>query len=102
MTEALFMQKGVVASNVGGLPDTVQDGQNGLLVPPADPAALAAAVTKLLTHPALRLEMGIRGREHCLRLYDMGTIVPDLENSYRMALRASKRVRRDPADRPGT
>ena len=61
MVQALLMGKGVVASNVGGLPDTVQDGETGLLVPPADPAALAAAVTKLLTDPVLRLGNGQPG-----------------------------------------
>ncbi len=37
MVEALLMGKGVVASNVGGLPDTVQDGETGLLVPRVTP-----------------------------------------------------------------
>jgi glycosyltransferase involved in cell wall biosynthesis len=42
----------VVASRVGGLPDVVADGVTGLLVPPADPVALAAAVVRVLTEPA--------------------------------------------------
>jgi glycosyltransferase involved in cell wall biosynthesis len=92
MVEALLMRKGVVASNVGGLPDTIQHGKTGLLVPPADPAALAAAVTELLTDPARRLEMGTLGREHCLRRFDIDTTVGQLENIYRRALRASKRA----------
>jgi len=91
MVEALLMRKGVVASNVGGLPDTIQHGKTGLLVPPADPAALAAAVTELLTDPARRLEMGTLGREHCLRRFNIDTTVAELENIYRLALRASKR-----------
>jgi len=102
MVEALLMRKGVVASNVGGLPDTVQDGETGLLVPPADPAALAAGVTELLTNPALRLEMGSRGRERCLRRFDIDTTVAELENIYRLALHTSKRARRARRGRPAT
>lgn len=44
----------VIASNVGGLVDLVEHGNNGLLVPPDDPAALAAALTRAATDPALR------------------------------------------------
>jgi glycosyltransferase involved in cell wall biosynthesis len=94
MVESLLMRKGVVASNVGGLPDTVQHGKTGLLVPPADPAALAAAVTELLTDPARRLEMGTLGREHCLRRFDIDTTVAQLAGLYRAALRKSKRAGR--------
>ena len=50
--EAMAMSRPVVASNVGGIPEMVEDGVTGLLVPPHDPAALAAAVSRLLLdHP---------------------------------------------------
>jgi glycosyltransferase involved in cell wall biosynthesis len=94
MVEALLMRKGVVASNVGGLPDTIQHGKTGLLVPPADPAALAAAVAELLTDPARRLEMGALGREHCLRRFDIDTTVAQVAGLYRAELRKSKRAGR--------
>jgi glycosyltransferase involved in cell wall biosynthesis len=102
MVEALLMKKGVVASNVGGLPDTIQHGKTGLLVPPADPAALAAAVTELLTDPAQRLEMGSRGREHCLHRFDIDNTVAGVENIYRLALRAPSRARRTTRGRSTT
>ena len=94
MVQALLMETGVVASNVGGLPDTVQDGETGLLVPPADPVALAAAVTKLLTDPVLRLEMANRGRERCLRRFEIGATVAEVEKLYWHALHNSTRVKR--------
>jgi glycosyltransferase involved in cell wall biosynthesis len=46
--EAMAMSRPVVASNVGGIPEMVQDGVTGLLVPPRDPRALAAAIARLL------------------------------------------------------
>jgi glycosyltransferase involved in cell wall biosynthesis len=50
--EAMAMSRPVVASNVGGIPEMVLDGVTGLLVPPHDPPALAAAIARLLTdHP---------------------------------------------------
>lgn len=53
----------VVASRAGGIPEAVQDGVSGLLVPPADPAALGAALDSLLCDPELRKSMGAAGRE---------------------------------------
>ncbi len=51
--EAMAMSRPVVASNVGGIPEMVQDGVTGLLVPPHDPPALAAAIARLLTNHQL-------------------------------------------------
>jgi glycosyltransferase involved in cell wall biosynthesis len=50
--ESMALARPVVASNVGGIPEMVEHGVTGLLVPPHDPAALAAAIVRLLTdHP---------------------------------------------------
>jgi glycosyltransferase involved in cell wall biosynthesis len=53
----------VVASSVGGLPEYVDNGQTGLLVPPGDPEALADAIVRVLTDPPLRqrLELAVGG-----------------------------------------
>ncbi len=82
MVEALLMEKGVVASNVGGLPDTVQDGETGLLVPAGDAGALATAVTSLLGDPLRRRAMGQLGRERCLRQFDVRATVAQVEKLY--------------------
>lgn len=101
MVEALLMKRGVVASNVGGLPDTVQHGETGLLVPPGDAVALATAVADLLADPAWRLEMGSRGRERCLRRFDLSTTVAEVETIYRQGLsdlaQGRRRMRGDSA-----
>jgi len=52
----------VVASGISGIPLAVEDGLTGLLVPERDPAALAAALRKLLANPELARTMGQRGR----------------------------------------
>jgi glycosyltransferase involved in cell wall biosynthesis len=61
--EAMAHGKPVVASAVGGLLDLVVDGETGLLVPPRDPAALRAALDRLLGDRDLRRRLGAAGRE---------------------------------------
>ena len=53
----------VVASAVGGLKDAVEHERTGLLVPPGDPAALRAAIERLLTDATLRARLGAAARE---------------------------------------
>ena len=59
--EAMARRRPVVASAVGGIPEVITSGVDGLLVPPADPEALAAAVVSLLGSPALRERIGEAG-----------------------------------------
>lgn len=61
--EAMCHGLPVVATRAGGIPDKVADGETGRLVPPDDPGALAEALLPLAGAPALRAEMGQRGRE---------------------------------------
>lgn len=60
--EAAAMGVPVVGTDVGGVPETMQDGVTGLLVPPHNPEALAVALETLLANPALRRQMGDAGR----------------------------------------
>ena len=59
--EAMRYCKPVIASNVGGIPDIVVDGESGVLVPQKDPEALAAAIRRLLTNPDLARRIGHDG-----------------------------------------
>ncbi|MDO5740594.1 MAG: glycosyltransferase family 4 protein [Ornithinimicrobium sp.] len=52
----------VVASRIGQIPEVVQDGRTGLLVPPSDPRALAAAIDRLVADPATAQQMGAAAR----------------------------------------
>ena len=61
--EALYLDLPVVATLVGGLPELVEDGVDGLLVPPANSAALAEAVLALLNNPGRRRQMAGAGHE---------------------------------------
>jgi len=54
LLDAMACARPIVASRVGGIPEIVEDGRNGLLVPPRDHQALARAIVKLLTTPALQ------------------------------------------------
>jgi len=62
VVEAFCRGRGVVASRVGGIPDLVEDGVTGLLVPRGDPAALADALERVLADRALAERLGAAGR----------------------------------------
>jgi glycosyltransferase involved in cell wall biosynthesis len=62
LLEAMLCERPVVASAVSSVPEIVDDGVTGRLVPPDDPAALAEAIVDLLDHPARASAMGEAGR----------------------------------------
>ncbi|WP_211361719.1 glycosyltransferase family 4 protein [Pseudonocardia cypriaca] len=64
----------VVASEVGGIPELVDDGRTGLLVPPDDVEALAAALRKVLADAGLRAALGAAARERALREFDVDVV----------------------------
>jgi glycosyltransferase involved in cell wall biosynthesis len=84
--QALLLRRPVVASRTGGLPDTVQHDETGLLVPPGEPAAFAAAIDRLLDAPQDRARMGRLGRERVLEHFDIGRTVDQVEAIYRLVL----------------
>jgi len=61
--EAMAYRCGIVASNVGGIPQMIEDGQNGLLIEPKDPEGLKIAVQTLLSNPALCRNLGEAARD---------------------------------------
>jgi glycosyltransferase involved in cell wall biosynthesis len=71
----------VVATAIDGNAEAVQDGRNGRLVPPSDPAALAQAVSELLGNPPLAVEMGAAGRQRALE-FSAQKMVDDIAALY--------------------
>jgi glycosyltransferase involved in cell wall biosynthesis len=67
LMEAMALQKPVVATRVGGVPELVRDGIDGILIDPGDVKGMAMAITKLLADPDLRSLMGAAGRQHVAR-----------------------------------
>lgn len=83
--EAMVCGLPVVATNVSSLPELVADGETGILVPPDDPAALAAAIEHALDDPAL----GPAGRERALREFSVGRMADRTAKLYTDLLSAS-------------
>lgn len=71
LMEAMAMEIPCVATWVAGVPELIRDGLDGLLVPPADPDALAAALESLIDDPALACRLGRAGRVRVLECYDL-------------------------------
>jgi glycosyltransferase involved in cell wall biosynthesis len=65
----------MVVTNVGGNAEAVVDGQTGFVVPPADPAALAAALLRMAQDPALRRRLGDAGRERAATYFTLDACV---------------------------
>jgi glycosyltransferase involved in cell wall biosynthesis len=80
--EAMGCETAVVASDAGGLPEVVQHGVTGLVVPRGDTPALAEAIGSLLADPDRRLAMGRAGRERALRLFDWDRTAAQFERIY--------------------
>jgi phosphatidyl-myo-inositol dimannoside synthase len=80
--EAMGCQVPVVASDAGGLPEVVEHGVTGLVVPRGDSPALAEAIGSLLADPERRRQMGLAGRERALRLFDWDRTAEQFEQLY--------------------
>ena len=76
--EAMAMEKPVIATNAGGLPEIIADGQTGLLVEPRNVEAVATAIEKLLVDEKLRTSLAHAAREDALRRFSMGSCVDAL------------------------
>jgi glycosyltransferase involved in cell wall biosynthesis len=77
----------VVASAVGGLKDLVVDGETGILVPPRDPAALRAALERLLADEGLRRRLGEGARERARTEFSWDRYCASMRAAYDEVLR---------------
>lgn len=81
--EAMAAGLPVVASKVGGIPDVVKDGVNGLLVSAGDVPGLAAALDRVLSDPALRTQFGDMGRQFFEEFFAPRHVIAQVEAAYR-------------------
>ena len=92
--EAYGCGRPVVASDLGGLPELVEDGVTGVLVPHQDPEALAAAIRRLADEPTAAHRMGLDGRAAAMARHDIDTHVRGLDDVYHRAHARQEEVTR--------
>ena len=81
--EAMCFGRPSVATRVGGIPEVVEDGVSGVLVPPGDAAALARAIEILIADPAFRIKLGRAAQRVAGGQFSADVIVPRYEAVYR-------------------
>lgn len=80
--EAGAVGKPVVVSNVGGLPEVVEDGQTGFIVPTEDPLAASIVIEKLIRDHSLREKIGTAGQLHVSDNYNWNVCLDNMKNLY--------------------
>jgi glycosyltransferase involved in cell wall biosynthesis len=88
--EAMARGRAVIASDVGGLPEIVAAGETGLIVPPGDVSALAAAIVELAGDPARAAALGAAGRERALAEFSQERCTERVEELYLAGLSRSR------------
>jgi glycosyltransferase involved in cell wall biosynthesis len=86
LLEAMAAGLAVVATRVGGIPDIVIDGENGLLVPPRNPEQLAEKINTLLEDPGLCRRMGEQNRRQMLETHHADRVGETVAELYRSIL----------------
>jgi glycosyltransferase involved in cell wall biosynthesis len=93
LIEACAAGRAVIGTQVGGIPDIIATGVNGLLVPSGDAKALAEAVQDLITNPDRRRSMGIAGRRMVMENHSADRMVRELKDVYlRLVERAGRKA----------
>ncbi len=82
LLEAMGQGTAVIATRVGGIPEFVEDGRAGLLVPPGDPGRLREAIERLWADPAGTEALGAYARDHIVPQYRWGLVADRLETIY--------------------
>ena len=85
LLDAMACRRAVVATTAGGIPEVVVDSETGILVPPRDHEAMAAAIVKLLQDPQLRERMGHAGLVRARRRFSAERMVHDTLRAYQQA-----------------
>lgn len=96
--EAMASGCPVIGTDVGGIPEIICDGVNGLVVPPNDPAALASAMEKMIREPRVRQSFAENAKKHALENYDIKVTAAKILSFYQDLLgnRCPKHPSTDP------
>jgi glycosyltransferase involved in cell wall biosynthesis len=97
LLEAMSVGLPVVATRVGGVPEVVVDGGTGLLVPPADPAAMSRACLDLLSERERAARLGEAGRQRACSEFPIDRLVTETAELYRELLERRRRTQTDNA-----
>jgi len=87
LLQSMAAGKPVIGTSVGGIPEVVEDGVTGILVPPKDPAAIAEAVRTMLSDRERMARMGEAGRKAVLERHTMDMMLDSLEELYETVLK---------------
>jgi glycosyltransferase involved in cell wall biosynthesis len=87
LAEAMAMELPVVASAVSGIPELIENRMSGLLTPPENPAALAAAIAELLRDESLRHHLGQNARQRVMEMFDADSNVKRLVQLFQACLK---------------
>jgi glycosyltransferase involved in cell wall biosynthesis len=85
--EGMLLGKPVIATDAGGVPELISDGETGLLVPPGDAPALAAALRRLLDAPQAAQDMGARAHDWARNTFSLTRQVAEMSEIYEDAAR---------------
>jgi glycosyltransferase involved in cell wall biosynthesis len=91
--EAMAAGRAVVSTAVGGVPDLIDDGRTGRLVPPGDEVALARALTELIADADLRARLGAAARADVVARFGYARLVADMDRLYRETLASTREGR---------
>jgi len=80
--EAMACALPVVGTNVGGIPELIEDGRTGFIIPPRDPKALYSAIRALIVDEALAKSMGLSGRQRVIEKFNMADSITQTQSIY--------------------
>lgn len=87
LLEAMMYELAIISTNWRGIPDIVTNGEEGFLVPIKSPESIAEKIKVLLNNPALRKQMGKKGREKFLREFTLDIHLAKMEQAFKETLR---------------
>ena len=84
--EAMAMERPIVATSIDGITEQITDGVEGILVPPMDPNAIAAAINRIIENKELARSLGSAARKRVEREFTVETMINETEKVYRLLL----------------